>query len=93
MYTITPCSLHAINRLSTPKKRRSGASATALAHGRNSGPGNLLAVRFVGRMRRADYGAGTMAVVCFGKSSQPLICCLVRMKTRFPTGGTPNMST
>ncbi len=38
---------------------------------------------------RPAYALGTMALACLGRTSQPLICCRVRMKTCEPTGGTP----
>ena len=39
------------------------------------------------------YGAGTMAVVCLGRSFQPLICCRVRIQRAWPTGGITCQST
>lgn len=92
-YTITPCSLHAPSTLSTVDMRRSGDSATGLSQGRNSGAGGLAAGSFDWLAGGAGYAAGTMAVVCAGESSQPSICCRVRMKIRWPAGGTPNRST
>jgi hypothetical protein len=42
---------------------------------------------------RSVYSAGTIAVVSFWRSSQPLTVWRVRMKTRAPTGGTPYRAT
>ncbi len=42
-----------------------------------------------GQARRLAYGAGTMALVCLGRSFQPLICCWVRIQTAWPAGGAP----
>jgi len=39
------------------------------------------------------YFGGTTASVFLKPSSQPLISCRVRIKTRDPTGGTPNLDT
>ena len=38
------------------------------------------------------YAGGTRALKVCGWSCQPLICWTVRIKTRFPTAGTPNLA-
>jgi len=38
------------------------------------------------------YGAGTMALICLGRSFHPLICCRVRIQTAWPARGTPYQS-
>ena len=43
--------------------------------------------------RRPAYALGTMALVCLGRLSQPLMCCRVRIQTRIPAGGTPYRAT
>jgi hypothetical protein len=38
------------------------------------------------------YAGGTRALKVCGRSCQPLICWTVRIKTRLPAGGTPNLA-
>ena len=89
---LIPCLLHRHTWLSALEIRRSLVRDTGLAQGLSPVLGTRPAACCDCRARGAGYAAGTMAVVCLGKSSQPSICCRVRMKIRWPTGSTPNRS-
>ena len=58
-----------------------------------SGGGFRSSAKNKGQAGGLAYGAGTMALVCLGRSFQPLICCRVRIQTAWPTGGTPCQAT
>ena len=49
-----------------------------------SGGGFRSSAKNKGQAGGLAYGAGTMALVCLGRSFQPLICCRVQIQTALP---------
>ena len=62
-------------------------SQCGLSEGIGWKPGGL------GRLERAlAYWAGMRTEMVLGRSHQPLICCTIRMKMRWPTGSSLNLA-